>query len=107
MTLELEQKQPILDIVNALLVLLPNDWTSAELSIERKVYDGGVEGCAHLITGPSGSREFVEPSDDLYQKTWSLAMLFQRHGRPWQHARLRVQLTSEADWEYTIEFGYR
>lgn len=105
MTLEAEQRPVILAVVNALLSVLPDSWTSAQLKLEQTAYDGGVLGCKHSIINP-GAKEFVEPSDELYEATGNLSGLFARYGRPWKRAMLEVELAPDGKWDYTIDFDY-
>jgi hypothetical protein len=106
MTLEAEQEPIVAEVVNALLGILPDEWDAALLRLELTSYEGGVTGCKHAISSPAGLRDFVDPSDALYEATGNLAALFQRYGRPWKRATLRVASTSGEAWDYTIDFEY-
>lgn len=106
MTFQAEEKAITIAVVRALLSILPETWTSAQLKLERTLEEGGVIGCAHSISSPHGYKGFVEPSDELYEATGNLEELFDRHHRPWKRAKLLVELGSDGKWDYTIDYEY-
>lgn len=106
MTLEQEQKPVIVAIVNELISIIPKTWTDVTLKLQIMNYPNGEEGYSHSITNPTGFRDLVEPSESLYEQTWSLKMIFQKYNQSWKTAMLSVHMTEDEDWEYEINFEY-
>jgi hypothetical protein len=104
--LEDEQRWPTEATVNALIGVLPSEWTAAVLRVERRSHPDGSEGMLHGITSPAGRKELVEPDDALYLATAELAALFERHGRPWKAAVIRLDENASGGWGYEISYRY-
>lgn len=101
-----DQETPIdQEMVNQLLLITPEYWQAVELRIERKEAFGR-ESYVFEIQSPEGFDDTVEPTDKLYDLTFRLADLFQRHGKVWKKVRYITNLLPSGNWRYSVEFEY-
>jgi len=58
------------------------------------------------ITSPEGRKESITPSDELFDATHRLGLLFERHGRRWRVVTYRVEIPSDSECSYVAKFSY-
>lgn len=101
-----EEETPIdREIVSELIALTPDSWQQAKLEVTY-LMDGAVERYAHAISSPEGRREIIEASEKLFDATYRLGTLFQRHGRHWRKVTYTARLSDAGDCDYTVDFEY-
>ena len=101
-----EEETPIdKAIVDELVTLTPEWWGAAVLTIEYSK-DGDVEKYSHEISSPEGHKEPVTPSEELFDLTHRLGLLFRRHGKQWKRATYRANAGRDETWRYTVDFEY-
>ena len=102
----LKEEQPAFDraICDAMVASVPEEWNVIELSIERAVGSTAVGELSHSLSSPN-HRESPSPDDSLYEATYRLDELFQRHGSVFRRATYRVELLPNS-WRYTADFTY-
>jgi hypothetical protein len=102
---KLQDEQPPYDraVCDAMVASTPDDWNVIVLTIERPPGSTAVGELFHSITS-SDRRRPIMPDDSLYEATYRLDELFQRHGALFRRAIYRVSCSptpgSTADFEY-------
>lgn len=82
----------------------PDTWNVIVLILERPKGTMEVGTLTHSIRSPEGFPP-VWPDASLYDATYRLDELFQRHGAIFSRAVYRVELLPDS-WRYTAEFEY-
>ena len=91
-------------IVEELVSLTPEWWRRVSLEVTNTTGDD-LFTQAHVIRSPEGHRDYVDPSDALFDATYQLAELFRRYGHLWKKVRYEVQVDEEG-LDYDVEFEY-
>jgi hypothetical protein len=101
---KLQAEQAPIDraIVEELISLVPEAWTSAVLEVRRSSDDT----YEHDITSPERKRGIVMVSDMLFMKTRELSLLFERYGAPFARVRYRVDRLKGGNWKFKADFEY-
>ncbi len=104
---KLQDEEVALDreIVDELVVLTPEWWRAADLSVTYAV-ENGIERYAHTISSPEGNREVVHASEELFDATHRLGLLFRKHGRQWRRVTYKVRQEQGESWCYEVTFEY-
>jgi hypothetical protein len=100
------QQEADLAVVRALVDLVPQNWTKAELDVSQKFHRNGAASIAHMIRNPDGLRGAIEPSDELYEATRRLTLAAQRRGHRLKRAHYLVELTADQDWTFRARYEY-
>jgi hypothetical protein len=102
----LQDEQPPFDrtVCDAMVASTPDDWDVIVLTIERPEGITEVGQLRHTISSPDHHRPAI-PDDSLYEATYRLDELFQRHGAVFRRACYRVELSADS-WRYTADFDY-
>ena len=92
---------------SALIEATPETWDSAtlELAVDPEAEKFGHEGLIHCIRGPEGATEVVCPTDEVYDATRRLELLFRTANEMWKRATVRVRLEGEK-WKFVSDFEY-
>jgi hypothetical protein len=103
---KLQDEQPPFDraVCDAMVASTPEDWNVIVLTIERPEESTAVGELSHSISSPDCNRPAM-PDDSLYEATYRLDELFQRHGAVFRRAVYRVELLPDS-WKYTADFEY-
>jgi len=103
---KLQEEQPPFDraVCDAMVASTPDDWNIITLTIERPEGATNVGELTHSISSPDHNLLTI-PDDSLYEATYRLDELFQRHGGVFRRAVYRVELLADS-WRYTAEFEY-
>jgi hypothetical protein len=101
---KLQDEQPAFDraICDAMVASISQDWNVIVLTMERSEGSTAIGELSHTISSPDHNRSAM-PDDSLYEATYCLDELFQRHGAVLRRAVYRVELLSDS-WEYTANF---
>jgi hypothetical protein len=102
----LQDEQPPFDraVCDAMVASTPEDWNIIVLEIDRPEGVTNIGQLEHSITSPD-HRGSPMPDDSLYEATYRLDELFQRHGGVFRKAVYQVELSSDS-WRYTANFEY-
>jgi hypothetical protein len=102
----LQDEQPPFDraVCDAMVASTPDDWNIIVLTIERPERSTSIGELSHSISSPE-QHPPVMPDDSLYDATYRLDELFQRHGGVFRRAVYRVELFPDS-WNYTADFEY-
>src|SRR4051812_42431949 len=97
---DLQEEQPLLDraVCDAMVASTPETWNVIVLTIVRPADSTEVGKLLHSISSPEGHPP-VMPDDSLYEATFRLDDLFQRHGAIFHRAIYRVELMPDS-WKY-------
>jgi hypothetical protein len=103
---KLQDEQPPFDraVCDAMVASTPDDWNVIVLTIERQAGSSAIGELLHSISSPDHNRTAM-PDDSLYEATYRLDELFQRHGAMFRRAVYRVELLPDS-WKYTADFEY-
>ena len=82
----------------------PDTWNVILLTLQRPRSSTQVGDFEHSISSPEGLPP-VMPDNSLYEATYRLDELFQRHGAKFRRATYRVDLLPDS-WRYTADFEY-
>jgi len=93
-------------IGNELIALTPDSWQDILLEVVVNVSGSGILGMSHEITSPEGYRSPIMPSDELFDLTHKLLILFQEHGKAWKQIRFEVWQVPGESWRYKCDFTY-
>jgi hypothetical protein len=107
MTETLQEKQrPIdIEIVNELIVIIPETWDSVILEVEYSS-EGNNEMYRHIISSPGKHRESAQPSEALFLSTRKLSLVFKEYGHQWKKVTYTVSLEDDGSWIYKANFEY-
>lgn len=83
----------------------PDDWDVIVLTIERAVGSTAIGELSDSISSPAHSRPPTMPDDSLYEATYRLDELIQRHEGMFRRDVYRVELSADS-WKYTAKFEY-
>jgi hypothetical protein len=102
----LHEEQPAFDraVCDAMVASTPDTWNTILLTLERSKAATQLGEFEHSISSPDGLPP-VMPDPSLYDATYKLDQLFQKHGAPFRRAIYRVELLPDS-WKYTAEFEY-
>ncbi|AMV19574.1 hypothetical protein [Planctomyces sp. SH-PL14] len=102
----LQKEQPAFDraVCDAMVASTPDDWSVIVLTIERPDGSTAIGELSHELSTPDRNGS-ATPDDSLYEATYRLDELFQRHGAVFRRAVYRVELLPES-WRYTVDFEY-
>jgi hypothetical protein len=102
----LQDEQPPFDLAvcDAMVASTPDTWNVIVLTLERPKGTTEVGALEHSISSPEGLPP-VLPDASLYDATYRLDELFQRHGAMFRRAVYRVELLPDS-WRYRAEFEY-
>jgi hypothetical protein len=105
MTDTLQDEQPLFDraVCDGMVVSTPNSWNVIVLTLERTT-TSGIGELLHSLHSPEGHPP-VTPDDSLFEATYKLDALFERHGKRFTTAIYRVELFEDS-WKYHAEFAY-
>ena len=92
-------------IVNELIALTPESWSAAMLTVGF-ASEEGMQSMDHEIRSPEGHRELINPSDELFDLTHQLFLLFQEFGQPWKQVMYEANLDPDGDWKWKCAFTY-
>ncbi len=92
-------------IVEEIIALTPETWTAARLEVTYS-RDEGIERYSHVISSMGDHEEPVVPSDELFDLTRELGVLFRRYGKHWRRATYVVRLEDGDRWKYSVDFEY-
>lgn len=103
----LQDQQAAIDrsIVNELIELTPEWWSSIRLEVDY-TNDGEIERYAHKLWSPEVNRDYVEISPRLHRLTRDLGELFARYGRRWSKVTYGAQSNEDGTWSYRADFTY-
>ncbi|MDU0459705.1 MAG: hypothetical protein RW306_13350 [Geobacteraceae bacterium] len=104
MTLQDEQKPIDIAIADAMVASTPENWNSIILILERQSDSINIGEFTHEIVSPEGHTPVV-PEASLYDATYRLDVLLQRHGGIFKKATYRVDLYAD-EWKYQADFEY-
>jgi len=103
-----EEQGPVdLRIVNELVDLTPEHWHSAVLEIQHALVSDGKESLRLSIKSPEGEREFLEPTETLFDAARELVALTNRYGHHLRRATYITEMTTDGDWDFTAKYEYR
>ena len=102
--LQEEQKPFDRAVCDAMIASTPEDWNVVVLVIERLPGATAVGELTHTISSPDHNLPAM-PDDSLFDATYRLDELFQRHGAVFRRAEYRVELLPDS-WKYTADFDY-
>ena len=102
----LQEEQPPIDraVCDAMVASTPDDWNVIVLTIERPEGVTEVGQLEHSLSSPHHHQPAF-PDDSLFEATYRLDELFQRHGGLFRRAVYRVELSADS-WQYTADFEY-
>jgi hypothetical protein len=92
-------------IVEEVIALTPETWTAARLEVTYS-QDGEIERYSHVISSLEDHGEPVVPSDELFDLTRELGVLFRRYGKHWRKATYVARLENGGGWKYSVDFEY-
>ena len=103
---KLQEEQPPFDraVCDAMVASTPEDWNVIVLTLERPAGANAVGELSHTISTPAHNQPAM-PDDSLYEATFRLDELLQRHGAVFRRAVYRVELLPDT-WRYTADFEY-
>jgi len=100
-----ELQQPIdREICDAMVASAPDTWNRIVLTLTRVASTSAVGDLEHSISSPYGYPP-VLPDDSLYDATYRLDELRQRHGGVFRTATCTVELRDDS-WSYKAKFSY-
>lgn len=102
--LQEEQKPFDRAVCDAMIASTPEEWSVIVLTIERAVGVTNIGELTHSLSSPNDNH-LATPDDSLYDATYRLDELFQRHGAVFRRAVYRVELLPNS-WKYTADFEY-
>ena len=82
----------------------PEHWNVIVLTLERPHHSTQIGHLIHSISSPEDHHPAM-PDDSLYEATYQLDALFQRHGAVFRRATYRVELSQDS-WCYEANFEY-
>ena len=91
-------------IVDAMIASTPETWSHIVLTLVRPGDDHDVGHFTHELSSPTGLPP-VTPDDSLFDATYRLDALFQRHGALLSRAVYEVHYT-EGQGRFTASFEY-
>jgi hypothetical protein len=102
----LQEEQPLFDraVCDAMVASVPDDWGVIVLTLERPPGISQLGNLQHSISSPGHHRPAM-PDDSLYEATYRLDQLLQRHGAVFRRAVYRVELSADS-WRYWADFEY-
>jgi hypothetical protein len=102
----LQEEQPPIDraVCDAMVASTPDDWNVIVLTIERPEGVTQIGQLEHSLSSPHHHQPAI-PDDSLFEATYRLDELFQRHGATFRRAVYRVELSAKS-WQYTADFEY-
>jgi hypothetical protein len=107
----MEQTREFQEIIqalgSALIAATPENWDSAtlELATDAHAEGHGLQGLSHSIHGPLGTVDVVFPSDEVFEATRRLELMFREANEMWKRATVRVWLDGES-WRFASDFEY-
>jgi len=97
-----KQKEIYPLLASALLKIIPEHWTSADLDLIT-----GKEEIAHSISNKDGNKDIVTPSMELFTETRKLELLFREYDCMWAKAKFKVYWNESVEsWDYSIDYQY-
>jgi hypothetical protein len=104
-TLQQEQQSIDAAIARAVLVSIPEDWTSALLKLERSKPMADLGEFAHTLSSSDGRRPMI-PDDSLLDATFQLDDLFRRYGAYLTKVIYRVEQLQDGQWNYVADYQH-
>ena len=105
---KLQEDHELIDraMVRELISIIPEDWRTAVLQIERSVDFGDIVRYSHEVSSPEGHRDVVQPTEEIFQRAIELDKVFTTHGCVWREVTYLVSEETDGSWKYTIDFKY-
>ena len=102
-----DRRAPIdFQIVRELVSLIPENWSIAQMDVQRRERHGAGEEFEIEISSPEGKGPPVVPSDDIYPLLFALADVFREHGRVWARVSYIVSKAPDQGWKFKASFSY-
>jgi len=95
-----------LAVGNALVALLPEEWTEGVLDVERIQSEPGNVEHSLIIRNPSSQPGVVVPSDELLFAVRRLDLLFSQRNHPFKALHFSVRQSAEGEWDFTVSHTY-
>jgi hypothetical protein len=104
---EEEQKANELAIMNVLLSVVPEDWWSIRLDVERKVLPDGGSRTEMTLSDADGRPLHKLPPEELYDPIEKSAQNLGATTQPWKRARYVARYEEEIEaWRFHIDYEY-
>ncbi len=93
-------------IVGQLIAILPQEWESVVLTIEKFEDPGDITRFSHEIFNPDGLNGVVIPNEEIFVLSRRLSQVFADHGCDWVKVEYRVDEEADGNWKYVVNFSY-
>jgi hypothetical protein len=100
-----ELREVMQQLASALIGATPEHWNAATLELIVDPVRFGDDGVALSIFNPEYRRDFVDPTDELYDGARQLELLARARGRMWKKVTFRVWRDND-DWRFGADFEY-
>ena len=91
-------------IGSELIALMPAEWNAAVLELVHDPPRYG-EGVALSINSPEGRKDYLFPTDRLYEAVYRLEKLFREQSRLWTRGLFEVRRDGD-DWQFRVDYTY-
>ena len=99
--------RPIFQELGAALIdTTPEDWESAELTIEPAESKPGMSALTCSVRSPDGKDDPVVPGEQVWSLVRRLQLLFEGGGTPFRRAVVTVRLGDDDKWRLATSFDY-